>query len=348
MAPVTLHDSDIADLVMATRIPGEDKFEDLASRLTDYEVMGYLMTRDREIQENGNKWEGNLLVDHSFSAQMVGLHQVIEPDIPNLFEQYTVPWRHTNWNASYERREWLMSSGKSKLFDLWKGKRAAARISGAELFEDQFWSAPSSSSNKLDVYGIWYWVIKATSGAGFNGQNPSGWSACAGLDASASRNARWRNYSAVYANVTRPDLIRKMRTGYRATKFKSPVTIDDYRKGKGANHRIYLNETSIDLFEEFMENRNDNHGSDITKFMDATSFKKSPLRYVPQLDSDSDNPILMLDMSHVHVKFLKGDVMHEHDPMNSQHQPNTFVEHTDTTWNVGISNRRVQAVYNQV
>src|SRR5690606_3042281 len=107
---------------------------------------------------------------------------------------------------------------------------------------------PADSDDKLAPFGIPYWVVKDST-AGFNGGNPSGFSSGAGgLD--SSRHTRWANYTDSYTNVTKADLIKKMRTAYRKIRFKSPMNVPDYRRGRGDQYRIYVNEETISDFED--------------------------------------------------------------------------------------------------
>ena len=78
----------------------------------------------------------------------------------------------------------------------------------------------------------------------------------------------------------------------------SPVDIDDYRNGNGNKYRIYCNESTFSDFEDVGESQNENLGKDIAAIdrMDLAS-RKHPIRYVPKLDDQSDNPIYGIDHS---------------------------------------------------
>lgn len=343
----TLQDSDIADLIKSTRADeGVGRFNEIASRLTHYEVMSRMMKTDKQEFQAGRKVQGNLLVNHSFSAKQVGLHEVIEPTIDDLFEQFEVPWRHTNCNWSWERREGLMNRSAQQIFNMIDGRRVAAMISLFEHLETQFWTAPTDSDNALDWYGIPYWVVKATSDtAGFNGGNPTGFSDGAG-SINSDTHTRWANWNAQYTDVTEDDLLRELRKACRRTDFKSPVDFEDYSNGGGQQRRIYMNEETIDAMESDMRTRNDNH-SDLAQYYGATTFKRHPLRYVPKLNDDTQNPVYCLNFEWLALVFLSGDFLYEHDPEKSPNQPNTWVVHTDLTGNVLCTNRRMQAVINK-
>lgn len=349
MAGPSIPDSAIADLITSTRPDeGRGRFQQIAQRVTHYTVMGRLMKDEKQEFQSGTKIQGNLLINHSFAFQMVGLHQVIEPSVPTLMGTFEVDWRHFNFNWPWERREVLMNRSKSALFKLLEARRVGAAISAFEGLESLFW-APSVGDTSLDIYPIFYWVPKATTNAaGFNGKNPIGFNNCGGIDATNSANERWRSWNAAYEEVSDEDLLFQMGRAFRRTKFVSPVTHEDYSRGKAMDNRIYMNETTISACEQEARSRNDNHGNDLGKFHDSTAFKRLPLEYVDKLDEHADDPVLYINWQNMAFIWLEGDYMHEHDPKNDANQPNTWVTHTDGTCNTCCTDRRRQACINKV
>lgn len=332
---------DMVDLVAATR--GDATFEgtvtEIASRLQDYSYKK-LLAKDKLKIQSGPFIKGNLLVDHNHSAQMAGLHEVYEPDIPDLAARWRLDWRHAHNYWGWERREMLMNRRRDEIFDIIKMRRAGAKISLAELFESQIWSAPTDSSNDLDLFGIPWWFPKAATNAeGFNGGNPSGFSDCAGIDCTDPTYARWKSYNAAYAQINEHDLLDKMGRAYRKIGFKSPVDLEDARRGTAEDYRIFMNEVTLSAFEKLMRARNDNL-SDLAEFMGTTSWKKRPLTWVPKLDTDTSNPVFMLNFQWISLCVLDGDFPYEHDPAAEPNQPNSMVVHEDYTMNLLTTNRR--------
>jgi hypothetical protein len=182
------------------------------------------------------------------------------------------------------------------------------------------------------------------SSTGFNGGDPAGFASGAGNLATATYST-WKNYTAQYTNVTKSDLISKMRTAYRKIKFESPVDIPDYRRGRGDQYRIYLNETTIKAFEDLGEQQNENLGRDLASMDDTITFRRNPLVWTPELDSDTTYPIYMLNFAYFAPVFLKGDYLRESDPAKAEGQHNVFVVFVDLTWNILCTDRRRQAVF---
>lgn len=337
--PITLADSDILDLVKGTlKELGRLRFGQIATTYQRYEVKR-IMQKDRVQFEDGYAIQRTFMVDESGSARMAGLYQTFVRNQTDVLATTEIPWRHTHNFWMWERRELLMNNGKSRIVDLMKVRRAAAMISLAKLMEDQFWSKPSDSTDKLNVFGVPYWVVKPTT-LGFNGGAPVGFPAGAG----GLLHDRWKNYGGPYTAVSKPDLIKKMRKAHRLTDFQSPTDIPDFRNGAGDKYRIYMNETTISSFEDLAEAQNQNLGRDLAPMDDTTAFKRNPVRWVPKLDEDTSNPVYMLNVADFYPVFLKGDYLREAEPRNGEDAPNTWFVDVDLTWNVLCTNRRGQTV----
>jgi hypothetical protein len=283
------------------------------------------------------------------SAAMVGLHQVIEPNIPDVLTKWDVPWRHCNSHWGYERREMLANAKGKTLTQVVKildSRRLPARIREAELLETQFWTQTPDSSDDKNLWGIKYWLPKrAAAGRGFDMGPATGFTDVAGL--STTTYTRWKGYHATYVSETEEDLLREMNLAADETDFVPPVDIEEHKRGIGKQHRVYLNLTTKNRLETEMRARNDSHRS-LSDFANATSFRNSPLQYVPKLNDDTQNPVYMLNFDYIFVACLRGDDDYEHPPLNDVKQPNTYIVHRDATMNVVMTSRRCQAVINKV
>ena len=339
-----LSDTGIADLATTTLGElGPPRFSQIAQDLQNYECMGKILKKDKVQFDGGKQIERRIMHTTSGAARMVGLHETDNVNIADTLATLTVPWRHTTTFMAWERREILENKGKAKIVSLMESKRADMMISLADLMEDEFWSKPDDSNDKLELFGVPYWIVKNSS-TGFNGGDPSGFtSGAGGLDTATYPN--WKNYTAQYAAVTKADLIKKMRTAYRKIQFKSPVNINDLSLGNGANYRIYVNESLMADLEDLGEAQNENLGRDIASIDGGTiTFRKNPIIWVPKLDEDTENPIYMIDWNKFRPFVLDGDYLRETDPEKAANQHNTWVVYVDLTWNVLCIDRRRQAV----
>lgn len=335
-----LTDQDLRDLTLGTlKHLGKLKFNQVAQNLVRYEVMGRVMRRDKVQFDSGTGIQRTLMVDHSNAARNVGLYQKDAVNVGDVLEQIEIPWRHTTTNYAFDRRELAMNGGESKIVDLLKVRRTDGMLSLIELMEANFWGAPVNELDKTTPWGVPLWVVKNAS-EGFNGDKISTWSTYPG----GLNHAKFRNYTAQYAAVTKADLILKMRKAHRQTGFESPINIPDYRSGRGDQFRLYVNETTLEALENLGESQNENLGRDLAPMDGTITFRRNPIVWVPYLDADTSNPIYMLNFGYFHPVFLKGEYLREGEPKPAPEQHTVSVIHIDLTWNTLCTDRRRQAV----
>lgn len=352
-----LSSSQIIDLTTATlRDLGEPKFQQIAQELQEYEVIGKWLKREKMEFGSGFGIQRNLMGKLSRQAAHVGLMDTESVDIPDLLDQIQVPWVHarTKWGFIYQT-DILMNRGKSLITNVLKPRRADAMISLAEELEAKAWSSPSVS-NTLDPWGLPYWVVYNGS-TGFNGGAPSGHTTVGNVNLTETPN--FKNYTANYATVSKGDLIKKMKTGCRKTKWKSPVGIPDFTRGVGSRYRIYTDNERIEAFEEVGEAQNENLGRDLAPYGAARDvkdvnetlvFRKHPIIWVPQLDDTSvftacTAPVYAIDHGTFYPVVLKGDYLREQEPEKVPNTSNVFRVFIDLTYNYLCVDRRRNSVY---
>ncbi len=339
-----LADTDIVDLATGTlKELGRLKFNQIATRIQSYEVMSRILKKDKVEFDGGTAIQRNIMVDHSGAAQNVGLYEEDAVNVADVLAQMNAPWRHTTTHYAWERREMLINRGEAKIVDLMKLRRADAMISLAERMETDFWSKPVDSTDKITPFGVKYWLVTNAS-TGFNGGDPSGFSAGAGgMD--VATYPRWKNYTGQFVDVSEDDLLSLMRTGFRKIQFKCPIDIPDYREGNGQRFRIYTNNDNVDEFGKLARTNNENLGRDLAEYDGDATFKRLAINWVPQLDADTTNPLYMIDWETFYPVVLKGDYLRETDPEKAANMHNVFVVFVDLTWNIMCDNRRCNAVF---
>ena len=337
---MALDQSQILDLVATTQKElGRMRWTELATDYQDFEVLPKMLKRGNVAFESGDGIQRNVMVDESGAASHVGLFNVDDVNVGDVMQTFNVPFRHTTTNYAFDRREKAINSGSAtQIVDLIKVRRSDAMISLALLLEQAFWGKPGDSTDNTTPFGLFYWMVNNAS-TGFNGGNPSGFTSGAG-GLSSTTYPRWSNYTAQYTNVTKADLIKKMRTAHRKTDFMSPIDIPDYRSGRGQNFRIYVNESTISSIEDVGEAQNENLGRDVASMDGATTFRRNPIIYVPKLDDESTNPVFMVNWNVFKIFFLRGEYLREDPPRQSSRQHNVFEIHVDLSWNTVCVNRR--------
>jgi len=346
--PGTLTIADINDLVIATR-PREalGMLNDIASRLTEYCFVDYMRRENQITYDGGTSIRSNFIYDHNQSAAMVGLHEVIEPNIPDVLTRFDVPWRHLNYHWGYERREMLINAqGKTlqQINEIINTRRAAGQLSEAELLETQWWSNAADPANERDLWGLNYWLPLATTTRGFNIGAASGFTTVAGLDPDVY--TRWKGYGSLFTDVSEDDLLEEMTIGMDQTGFITPMDIEEYKSGVGRGCKIFTNLNNKVALEKELRRRNDTHIM-LGQFANATSFRNCPIKYVPKLNANTQDPLYMLNMDYIMIAGLAGDNDYEHEPMNDVKAPNTYIVHRDSTLQPVVTSRRRQCVFNK-
>jgi len=337
-----LRDIDIADMVTTTLEDlGRGRFHQIAQDLQEYLILPRLLRRERiRIQSSGIGIKETLMTTTGGTARWVGLLEEDAVNFNDILDQMTVNWCRLTDNMAWERRMLLENRGEARINNVIKPQRVAMMIRMADALEDGFFAAPDASDVKRP-WGLKYWIVK-NSTTGFNGGLPAGFTTVAGV--SLTDSPTFKNYTGQYINITKADLITKLRTAHRKTRWRSPIKKPGMMSEFGERRQLLLNEDTIRQFEDVGEGQNENLGRDVASMDDDIVFKKHPLRWVPFLDTDATNPVYMLDTDTITPFILKGDYLRESDARVAPKQHNTFEVHVDLSINFIVTNRRANAV----
>lgn len=341
----TLTSEAIVDLLKSTfpRIE-KDKFNQFAYTLQRYPSVDYLMQEARKELTGSPEVKFLTMWRDSGSARMTGLLENDSVNQRDVMLEGKINWRHTTVNYLIVHQTDILMSQNSpdRIVATLKQKRQAAIAALVKLMENQIWSSPSSTSDKLTINGVPYWVVKNAT-AGFNGGAPTGHTTVGEIDPSTYTG--FKNYTGTYGTLNKQDGIKKLRQMAKKIDFKPPrmANIPAYGAMKTNPFRIYMNFTTHDAYEEVLEGQNDNLGSDARPYGNEAVFSRAPIILTWQLDDDSDNPIYMLNHNSLRCHLLKGDVLRE-TVRDSPHNHNAAEVHQDLTWNICCDSRREQGV----
>lgn len=335
--------NEIDDAVLLTQnlLVKRGAFIDMQTDLTDHVAVREIWKSKQRKFDGGLYWTFNAQVDHNHSARAVGLFEDDSSSFGDTMIQGKVDARHVNAHYLYDQREPDFQRGGTAIVDLVKTRYVAMMVSFYEYLEAVLWSKPEDSSDTKTPFGVAYWVVKNAT-EGFNGGNPAGFTDGAGA-INADTYPRWSNYTAQYTNISKEDLIRKMRRAHRVTAFRSPVSHAVPNLAEMGNG-IYTNDTVIGLLEEILESQNMNLGNDIASKDGRTLFKGTPLTYTPKLDADTTCPIYMLDWSNLCVGVMPGWENNLSKPYMVPGKHTVRRVDLDCTMNMVCTDRRRQAV----
>lgn len=343
MATVTVED--LADLVEVTLGDlDKGKWTDLTGDIQEYHALPNILKQEQVKFKTGDNIRVNIMTGSNGQARWVDMNTTDSYGINDVMADGTAPWRHCTWNYAFDRREQEINSGDAEqIVDLVKTRRAAAFIDAAKLFEAGFWGKPATSADVTTVWGVDMYIVRNAT-TGFSGGNASGFSTGQIFD--SGTQARWKNYTGQMTALTKADGVALMRGAQVKTMFKSPIDMAEIRNGS-LRRAIYTCYANVAKFEDIAEDQNDNLGNDVASKDGQATFRKLPIYYVPQLDSDAQTPIYGIDWSTFVPVFLKGEYMKESKPY-----PLLGVQHTkvvvdvDATLNFVCYDRRRQWIVN--
>ena len=337
-----LTDQNIADMITTTLHDlGRGRFYQIAQELAEYYVLPRLLRKGNvRMQSSGIGIKETLMTGTGGSSRWVGLNEEDSYNWSDILTQLTVVWCRLTDNMQWERRQLLENRGEARVNDVIKPQRVAMWLRLAEALEEGYFAAPDATDTKKP-WGLKYWVVKNAT-TGFNGGLPSGFSTVGGVNLTTYPN--FKNWTFQYTNVSKADLIKKLRTAHRKTNWRSPYKTSEMISEFGARRQLFCNEATISAIEDVGEAQNENLGRDIASMDDTIVFKKHPIIYIPYLDDDTTNPIYMNDIETIKPFVLKGDYLRETDARLAPKQHNTFVVDVDLSINFVCVNRRANAV----
>lgn len=346
-----LRDVDISDFLTTTLYQlGRGRFYQIAQELQEYELMGFILKAngvknnkgklDVRVIPNGLGIQETLMTSIGGLSRWVGLFDEVTYNFADVLAKMQVQWTRLSDNMSWERRMILENKGESRINNIVKPQKMAMMLRIAQTLENAFFGTPDANDN-LTMWGLKYWIVQ-NAVTGFNGGAASGFTTVGNIN--LTDNPTFKNYTFTYSAVSKADLIAGLRTAHRKTNWRSPITMAQFRGDTGNRRVLYMNENTINNIELVGEGQNENLGRDIASMDGQIVFKRHPLRWIPKLDADSNNPIYMLDKATIVPFVLKGDYLRFGDVHKAPHQPNVFVSDVDLSINTICVNRRNNAV----
>ena len=322
------------------------KIADISHDLQNYPVMTRFakngMQRVRQPGGRGIEWR--VKTGTNSPAHGTRPYATDDVSVSNLTVVAHVPWFHGTTNWSWDVLEKPIATPATELYDWIKLREIDARGDLIKFLEEEFWGKPTDSTDDLSPLGVQYWIV-AAGNDGFNGGgDPSGFAAGAANILTATV-ANWKNYTIRYTDVSKGDLILRMREGYDKTKFKPPVPVPGslVREGK---HGLYVPYSVLRTMETIYENQNDNLGLAMAKD-DAQGlvFRGIPLEWIPQLDVsgfgiNSQNPVYGINWGSFHIETLNGAWMAKSDVRPDAQNHNGFTIFLDVTCQFVCEDRR--------
>jgi hypothetical protein len=351
---------DFADLIKSVRKSRKlGKWTYAMSDLQRYWAFARMRNRANVdiIPTYSHEWDINMSTAGNARSQST-LTSDTTAQTPTMQTAY-VNLRHQQTSYTYTRDQ-LMANGMGtpgnaaaqKLWNFIQKERVNAWVDLAELMEGDFWGTPTHpTTDTTTPYGLLYGLCTSTSGAaastgagGFLGTVPNA-NFTTVYNVNPTTYPRHANWTHQYVNVTRDDLIYKMKRGAYKTRFRPPVKAPTNPAPGDVRTAFYTNFAVSNEIENKLEDRNENLGTDLAKFQNKAHLKSAPIEVVPKLDADTNNPVYQVDWAAVEIKYLKGFHFNESDPKVNGDKHNVLESFVDAQWGIAIEDRRRLAAY---
>lgn len=338
----SLTPSDLDDLVVAT-LPlfKKHKITDISPDLNEY-VSSKIMNEKMVTERGGERINFKVKVRNTGLARNTGMLSEDVTGIEDVLVSASVPWTKQTVNWSYSVDEPEFQSDPETIIDILRIRDLDAMTDMAELNEENLWSAPSATTDNRPM-GIPFWLQKDTTTSSndgtLNGRDPSGFTAGRG-GLSSTNYPKWRNWTFRYSAYTIDDLVRKIKRSLVFTKFTPPVPTPEL--GYGASSReIYTTYRVLEPLERLCENRNENHGNDLARYMGQVVVGGVPMRLSHYLEAnDTNDPLYGVDWGVFRPFVRKGANMRRMGPMQMPRQHDGKTVHYDTWMNYCCYNLR--------
>ena len=341
----SLQAADIADLITTTLDDlGEMKMTDIMSTYQNTIIAKRLVKKGKITFDAGPNVQFNLITGHNDSAREVGMYYTAIVNPTNVMTTGEVPWKHYTFNWAIERRELAINRSPRKIVDLIKTRRYAAMGAWVMKMESHGWRNPNPTTQADRVLGIPHWIVKSntaiTTNDGFNGATPSGYTTVAGIDpTSATVSPKWSNFAQQYTNVTKEDLVDKMWNAMDLTDFQ-PIVDSISTYDTGDDYGIYTTRAVRNSLKGLLEAQNEDLGFDLDPVGNKMAFRRTPITWVKELDSDTTGVMYGIYWGTFHAMGLRGEWMHETVFPSHSNQPTVAATHTDCTLNFYCTDRR--------
>lgn len=327
----------ITELTTTTlRELGRMRWSMISNSLQEYHAMGRFLKRGKvDIEDGGYGLQWNVQVADSGTAERSSLYDTDAVRTADTMVTATRDWVHMKFHYAMDKRVLSMNKGSARIVDMWQAQRVAALVDAAALLETDFWSAPDANDTTKPT-ALRYYVVKNNTD-GFNGGHASGFSNCAGI--SQTTYANWANFTHQYTTVSRTDLIRHVKRALRYTKFMPPVEHPNYT-GSEQRFGLYTVDDVYNRLGELAEDQNQNIGADLATYEGRVTIGRVPCYWVPQIDSDTDDPVYGIDWSSFRPAVLRGEYLRETQEDSTATSHNMQVVWVDLTYQYRCYDRR--------
>lgn len=320
-------------LVAALPNQGQGEFEDLSLDLQEYPSVELMKKNKMVITGTGLK--RRISFTHQGTARHVDMFEPDAHGFSDVLKTVTQELRITNAYYSFGEIE-MKEAGTNPeaLTNIVKVREQGMNASLLELQEEDIWSfGPATSADTKTPMGIPYSILKdqgavtsATYGIEYGA--PSGHAS----GRFGQINAKHGNWVEMMSAWTRADALYRLKRMAYKTHFKRQIPALPSTSAAVPKRGIYMNWEARNALETLGEESGENKTKELAWWNGAFLFHGVECTNIPQLDSDSSNPIYMIDHGTFFYVEMEGFGMKRTiKPMYPDHLSATVYK--DIVWN---------------
>ena len=321
----------------------------------DYPVMNQWFAKDKVMEKGGTKLTWQALIDDAGNARFTNPYETRDYNSNDVWGAFEAPWRLCDAYYQVTKDEIGENTGSAEqLQNLLDGKRTECACGIANLLEEWAWKCPAGETDaeKDDPYGVEYSVViitgaQVTANATnrFRGANNANMTSCYGVDSSAAKYERYRNFNDFWTNASgdiTEDDVDKICRMLRQLKWTGPINAREFESAAFDNLRLYTVDTLIVSAERKARANNDSLGADLGKYAGNTVTKGIPWIWSEGLEtvSGSTYPLMAIDHNSFVVIVHKDEYMAETGPKRLERQHRVMVTDVDLKFQFVNRNRR--------
>lgn len=319
----------LMEVVETTReLVDPPSWEDISRTKQRYPAVKQIMkARRKQIRGAGHGYRWQVKVQRHAQAKFVGAFEVEQVAVKDMFVHANVPMRAAANKYAFDIMEEELNAGPEQLVDVVQARRVDAFGDLIDLMETSFWSSGIDVSDETTPWPLAHTLRPhpaATTAAGFNGGNPTGWSNKQGLDSTAY--TRWNNWTGGWVDMTdvKPGFVFRVNEGIDRTRFEAPYPYPN-ASPEEADYGFYCGYVLRDQINQWLRRQNDNIGRDLRNFHGDPLLNNTPVMWVEEYDTDTTLPFSAVNWNVYEVLQGAGWYMKEIGPRPAPMQP-TAVE----------------------
>ena len=312
----------------------------------------------------GTAYKDQINTAENGQTQFINPGAVRTGEIADAFVELMVPYSNVVVPFYMVDAEIRRNKGMAKLHSLAQGRRQSADMDMAMTLDKAFFAQLPQVNNNVYPNSLPYYFVPitttqmatSTATGAHQGGNPTGFSNCAGIDASTT--SRWQSYNAAWTNdsatITEEDL-RRMGQMARHLHFKAPlIATPDVVSAQMKRLGVFTCEAIIDGYTAALRRNKDTiQADDPSQYYGAglgaagePMFHGIPLAWAEPLDMVSetiagDYPLYLTNFEYFHAAIEEDCDFREDPPMRvSSAQPDVFVTWTQLSGNIVCRNRQ--------